>query len=135
WIIVAVGSERLWQRLVDLLNAPELRDDPRFANNADRLAHRDKLVPILADRFQKNTSKKWLDKLEKAGIPAGPINAPEEILGDEHLLSRGMVVELQHPLIGAVRSLGNPMKLSHTAVSYRLPPPKLGEHTAEILTE
>ncbi|MFQ5770551.1 MAG: CoA transferase, partial [bacterium] len=68
-------------------------------------------------------------------ISAGPINTPEDTLKDEHMLARSMVVELEHPAIGVIRSLGNPMKLSNTPVSYRLPPPKLGEHTLEILAE
>ncbi|MFQ5865278.1 MAG: CaiB/BaiF CoA transferase family protein [bacterium] len=135
WIIVGVGSERLWKRLVEVLAWPELGDDPRYATNADRLRHRDELVPLLAEHFRKYSANEWLDKLEAAGIPAGPINTPEAILNDEHLLARGMIVELEHPVLGAIRSLGNPIKLSNTPVSYRRPPPLLGEHTTEILTE
>jgi crotonobetainyl-CoA:carnitine CoA-transferase CaiB-like acyl-CoA transferase len=135
WIIVAVGSERLWQRLLELLEWPELQADPRFATNAKRLAHRDELVPLLAERFRQRSASEWLEKLEVSGIPAGPINTPEDVLKDEHLLARGMIVELEHPVIGAIRSLGNPMKLSHTPVSYRRPPPLLGEHTTEVLIE
>jgi crotonobetainyl-CoA:carnitine CoA-transferase CaiB-like acyl-CoA transferase len=135
WIIVAAGNESLWGRLVELLEWPELGDDPRFATNADRLVHRDELIPLLAKRFRQRPAREWLDRLEKARIPAGPINTPEETLQDEHLLARGMIVELQHPAAGLVRSLGNPMKLSGTPVTYRRPAPMLGEHTEEILAE
>ncbi|MCB0292102.1 MAG: CoA transferase, partial [Calditrichaeota bacterium] len=77
----------------------------------------------------------WLEKLQEAGIPAGPINTPEQALAEAQVLARGLVVELEHPLLGTIRSLGSPMKLSGTPVSYRLPPPLLGEHTGEILQE
>ncbi|MFQ5858120.1 MAG: CaiB/BaiF CoA transferase family protein [Anaerolineae bacterium] len=135
WIIVAAGNERLWARLIELLEWPELGDDPRFATNADRLCHRDVLVPMLAERFRQRSTREWLDQLDKARMPAGPINTPEEALRDEHLLARGMIVELEHPAAGLVRSLGNPMNLSATPVTYRRPAPMLGEHTAEILAE
>lgn len=135
WIIVGVGSERLWQRLVEVLAWSKLGDDPRFATNADRLQHREELVLLLAERFRQYSSNEWLDKLEAASIPAGPINTPEAILNDEHLLARGMIVELEHPVLGTIRSLGNPIKLSNTPVSYHRPPPLLGEHTMEILAE
>ncbi len=135
WIIVAIGSERLWQSLVEVLAWPELGADPRFATNKDRLAHRDELVPMLADRFRQKGAKEWLQKLEGADIPAGPILKPEQILNEPHLLSRGMIVELEHPAIGVYRMLGNPMKFSKSPVSYRRPAPLLGEHNMEILSE
>jgi crotonobetainyl-CoA:carnitine CoA-transferase CaiB-like acyl-CoA transferase len=135
WIIVAVGSERLWQRLIEVLDWPELADESRFAKNADRLAHRDELVPMLAGRFREKDCDHWLEKLKEAAIPSGPIYKPEDSLTDEHLLARGMVVQLEHPIIGSIRSLGNPIKLSDTPVNYRLPPPRLGEHSQEILAE
>ncbi|MFQ5709682.1 MAG: CaiB/BaiF CoA transferase family protein [bacterium] len=135
WIIVAVGSERLWQRLVELLALPELAEDSRFRTNRNRLENREVLLPLLARRFRQRKSREWLVDLEAAGIPCGPINSPEQSLNEAHLLARGMIVELQHPVIGTVKSLGNPLKLSATPVNYRLPPPLLGEHTQEILAE
>lgn len=133
WIIVAVGSERLWKNLVEILEMPELGDDPRFATNKDRLAHRDELVPMLAERFRQKSSTEWLEKLAAADIPTGPILSPEAALDDAHLLARGMIVELEHPAIGRYRSLGNPIHLSGAPVSYRRPAPMLGEHNEEIL--
>lgn len=135
WVIVAAGNDRLFARLAELLERPELAEDPRFATNADRLSHRDELVPMLAERFRQRPTHEWLEKLQAARIPAGPINTPEQALRDEHLLARGMIVELEHPAAGLVRSLGNPMKLSATPVTYRRPAPMLGEHTEEILRE
>ncbi|RMF60133.1 MAG: CoA transferase [Calditrichaeota bacterium] len=135
WIMVGAGSESLWERLLDTLGLPELKDDPRFRDNAARLKHRDELIPILEKAFRKAPAREWIQKLEEKGIPVGPINPPEKALEDPHVLEREMIVEIEHPLLGRLRSLGNPMKLSDTPVTYRLPPPLLGEHTEAILKE
>jgi crotonobetainyl-CoA:carnitine CoA-transferase CaiB-like acyl-CoA transferase len=135
WIIVAVGSERLWKSLVEILEMPELSRDPRFTTNKDRLAHREELVTMLAECFRQKSSREWLEKLAAADIPAGPILSPEAALDDAQLLARGMIVELEHPAIGVYRTLGNPIHLSGTPVSYRRPAPMLGEHNEEILDE
>ncbi len=76
-----------------------------------------------------------VEKLESAGIPAAPIYKPEDSLSDEHLIARGMIIELEHPAIGVFKMLGNPMNLSSTPVTYRRPAPMLGEHNYEILEE
>ena len=133
--MVAVGSERLWKSFVAAIDLPRLSEDKKFKTNADRLAHREELVNLLAEHFKKKNSKDWLKKLESAGIPAAPIYKPEESLSDEHLLARGMIIEIEHPAIGAFKMLGNPMNFSNTPVTYRRPAPMLGEHTVEILTE
>jgi len=135
WIIVAVGSERLWKVFVEAIELPQLNGDKRYESNPDRLAHREELVNLLAEHFKKKSSKDWLKKLESAGIPAGPINKLEDSLSDEHLLARGMIIELEHPAIGAFKMLGNPMNFSSTPVTYRRPAPMLGEHNQEILNE
>ena len=134
WIIVAVGSERLWKSFVEAIELPELNGD-RFMSNPDRLAHREELVNLLAEHFKKKHSKDWLQKLESAGIPAAPIYKPEDSLSDDHLLARGMIIELEHPAIGVFKMLGNPMNFSSTPVTYRRPAPMLGEHNDEILNE
>jgi len=135
WIIVAVGSERLWKGFVEAIELPELNGDKRYESNPDRLAHREELVNLLAEHFKKKNSKDWLKKLESAGIPAAPIYKPEDSLSDEHLIARGMIIELEHPVIGAFKMLGNPMNFSSTPVTYRRPAPMLGEHNQEILNE
>ena len=135
WIIVAVGSERLWKGFVEAIELPELNGDKRYETNPDRLAHREELVNLLAEHFKKKKSKDWLKKLESAGIPAAPIYKLEDSLSDEHLIARGMIVELEHPAIGAFKMLGNPMNFSSTPVTYRRPAPMLGEHNDEILNE
>jgi formyl-CoA transferase/CoA:oxalate CoA-transferase len=136
YLIVAVGSERLWERFCQALEIAEsIGQDPRFATNPDRLRHRAELIPLLDQVFATRDAGFWLERLRAADIPCGPINEVDEILNDPQIQARGMIVELVHPAAGPVRSLGNPVHLSDTPASYRRPPPMLGQHTAEVLGE
>ncbi len=135
YVIVAVGSERLWERFCQALGiADTIGRDPRFATNADRLRHRDVLVPMLDEIFRTQDAGYWLARLRAADIPCGPINEVDEALNDPQIIARGMIVEQMHATAGPVRSLGNPVHLSDTPVGYRRPPPALGQHTDEILS-
>jgi len=134
YFVLGVGSEALWKKFVAMLNAENtLGADPRFSSNALRTANRTELIALLQRRFDGLPMSAWLEQLAGAGIPCAPINGVPEALNDAQTLARGMIVQLEHPSLGAVRSIANPVKLSDTPVSYRLPPPLLGEHTAEIL--
>ncbi len=133
YIIVAVGTEKLWASFCAALNVPHLQNDPRYRTNADRLAHRDELTAELEAIIKTQPSEVWLEKLRKAGIPNGPINRIPDTMAHPQLRARQFIVELEHPLAGMVKSLGNPVRMSDTAVSYRTPPPLLGEHTEPIL--
>ena len=136
YIIVGVGTERLWERFCRALGVQDtLMTDPRFATNPDRLAHRDELIPLLTEIIATQDADHWLDLFGEAGIPCGPINFVDDILNDLHLQNRGIIVELDHPAAGLVHSIANPVRLSETPVSYRLPPPTLGQHNAEVLAE
>ena len=135
-MIVAVGTERLWTRLCDVLGvADRLRDDPRYADNPSRNAHRPELIAELEKILVTRDAAEWVDALVAAGIPAGPINYPDETLTDEHIRARQMVVELEHPALGIVRSIGNPIHMSRSGPTYRRHPPRLGEHNDEIRRE
>jgi crotonobetainyl-CoA:carnitine CoA-transferase CaiB-like acyl-CoA transferase len=134
YFVLGVGSEALWRKFVVLLNAEgTLGADPRFLTNALRTANRTDLIALLQKRFDSQPMSAWLEQLAGAGIPSAPINGVPEALNDAQTLARGMIVQLEHPLLGAVRSIANPVKLSDTPMSYRLPPPLLGEHTTQIL--
>ena len=136
YIIVGVGTERLWERFCRALGVQDtLMTDPRFATNPDRLTHRDELIPLLEEIITAQDAEHWLGLLRETGIPCGPINFVDEILDDPHIRDRGVIVELDHPAAGLVRSIANPVRLSGTPVSYRLPPPMLGQHNAEVLAE
>lgn len=136
YFIVGVGTEKLWHKFCEVLGLGDtLAKDPRFATNSDRLVHRQELIKLLEEIFIKEDANVWVERFVEAGIPCGPINYVDEALSHPQALHRGVIVELEHPLIGTVRSLGNPMHLSRTPVTYRLPPPMLGQHTDEVLRE
>jgi crotonobetainyl-CoA:carnitine CoA-transferase CaiB-like acyl-CoA transferase len=135
-LIVAVGTERLWERFCGILGiADTLMVDPRFATNPQRNQHRDELIPLLEEILRTRDADDWLEKFIDNGIPSGPINFPDETLTDEHLIARGMIVELEHPTLGVIRSIGNPIVMSANGPTYRRYPPGLGEHNAEIRAE
>jgi crotonobetainyl-CoA:carnitine CoA-transferase CaiB-like acyl-CoA transferase len=135
-IIVAVGNERLWQRFCRILRIEEtIMIDQRFTTNARRNENRAALIPLLEEILVRRPATEWIEELVAAGIPAGPINFPDEILTDPHTAVRGMIVELDHPLIGLVRSLGLPFAFGSEGPTYRRHPPLLGEHNAEIRAE
>ena len=119
------------------LDAEELRreweTDPRFATNTGRMGHLADLVLALEERLVERDTDEWVELLLDAGVPAGPIRDYEQSCADPHTLAREMVVELDHPVEGRVRALGIPVKLSETAGTIRRVPPRLGEHTDEIL--
>ena len=134
YIIVAVGTQRLWARFCEALGVTDtLLNDPRFATNADRLTHRAELIPLLQAILEQKEAAHWLEAFRAAQIPSGPINSVPETLSHPQLVERGFIVELEHPLAGLVKSLGNPVRFGDTPVSFRRPPPTLGEHTAGIL--
>jgi formyl-CoA transferase/CoA:oxalate CoA-transferase len=135
YIIVGVGTERLWERFCRFLGIEDtIMVDPRFATNRDRIEHKAELIPLLDEIIGTQKAEVWLSQFTAAKIPCGPINYVDETLNDPQVRDRGMIVELEHPLIGTVRSLGNPLRFSATPITYRLPPPTLGQHNEEVLT-
>jgi len=134
WITVGAAQSNFWQRLCDLLAVPELKDDARFAANADRVRNNDALVALLERRFKEKPSAHWLNLLDGAGIPAGPVLDFDQAMADPHIVARGMAVVTEHPSAGSLKTLGIPVKLSDTPGSLRRPAPTLGEHTREVLS-
>ncbi|MDQ2696841.1 MAG: CoA transferase [Pseudomonadota bacterium] len=133
FFILAVGNDRQFARLCELLDRPELAADPRYAKNADRVRNRDALVPVLADCFRRRPGGEWLALCEQHGVPAGPVNAVDQVFADPQLRHRGMRIDLPHPLAGTVPLVASPLRLSATPVRYERPPPTLGQHTDEVL--
>lgn len=133
--IVAVGNDTQFVKLATLLDRPELATDARFAKNASRVAYRDTLVPLLADCFATRDAAHWLALLETAGVPAGPINNIDEALSEPQLAARDMIVGLPHPDNADLKVVGSPIKLSRTPVAYQRPPPRLGEHDADLIDD
>ena len=135
-MIIAVGNERLWERFCKILGVEaSLMIDARFASNAARNQHRPQLIAALEAILEQRRADEWIEEFVAAGIPAGPINFPDHTLTDEHIRARGMIVELEHPLLGIVRSIGFPVRFASLGPSYRRHPPRLGEHNEEIRAE
>lgn len=134
-LILAVGNDGQFAKFCGVAGRPDLAQDPRYARNADRVRHRDTLVPLLAEILKSRKKHDWLSALEAAKVPCGAINNLGEVFADPHVQSRGMTVAMPHPLTDNLRLVASPMKLSATPVQYRRPPPLLGEHTNEVLHE
>jgi len=134
-LILAVGNDGQFAKFCSVAGRPDLAQDPRYAKNADRVRHRDTLVPLLAEVLKGRKKHDWLSALEAAKVPCGAINHLGEVFADPHVQSRGMTVTMPHPLTDSLRLVASPMKLSATPVQYRRPPPLLGEHTNEVLHE
>jgi formyl-CoA transferase/CoA:oxalate CoA-transferase len=134
-LMIAAGNDKLFQRLTEALGVPELAADPRFAGNPDRVRHRDELVPLLEAALTRRASADWAAHLDAAGVPCAPIATVEEALTSPQAVARDMVVRLDHPTVGQLRTVGSPLKLSLTPARLRSAPPLLGQHTDEILTE
>jgi crotonobetainyl-CoA:carnitine CoA-transferase CaiB-like acyl-CoA transferase len=113
----------------------DLLGDSRYKSIALRMAHREELIADLEKTFGTRTVDEWVDALLDVGVPAGPIYNYAQALNSEHAVHRGALMDIEHPVEGAIRSMGFPVKLSGTPQQIRRPPPLLGEHTYEILSE
>jgi Predicted acyl-CoA transferases/carnitine dehydratase len=134
-LALAVGSERQWRRLCEALGLDELATDPRFDRNAQRVANRAILQPILAERFADQPTTSWVERLEAAEVPCGAIDDVLTALGSAQAQAREMIVDIAHPRLGPIRQVGVPFKLARTPATIRTAPPLLGEQSAEILAE
>lgn len=135
WFILGVGSDNLWQVFCRHVGRGDLARDERFATNAGRIAHYDDLLPIVREIVRHKSADEWLSELRSVGIPCGRINTVAAALSDPHVIERGMIVELEHPALGWVKSLATPVHLSDTPLVYHRHPPALGEHSDEVLSE
>lgn len=134
-IMVAVGNDAIWKRFCDVTGLESLVNDERFATNPDRNKNYDALRPLIADRLKLNKTEKWQIIFDDAGVPSGPINSVDQVIKDEQVIAREMIVEVEHPVAGKLLMPGIPIKLSETPGSIKRPAPLLGEHTEEILME
>ena len=135
WINVGAANQSNWERFLGVIGAPDLNDDARFASNADRIRNLPALVEILNGYLSQETTETWLDRMEKAALPAGPVNDILQMHADPQARARDMIVELDHPTAGRVETLGQPVKFSRTPGSVERASPLLGEHTREVLSE
>lgn len=134
YVTVFASYPALWERFVDAMDVRYLAEDPRFATRDARTAHADALHDIIAPLYRAHPVRYWVDLLVKAGVPASQVNNVGEMVVDEQVSAREMIVKQQHPTAGEINVIGVPVKLSETPGSVRTPAPLLGEHTAEILS-
>lgn len=135
YINVAVGSERIWDRFCQGMKMPEMKENPEYATNGDRVRNRDEIVPNLQKIFLTRPVNDWVQDLQEFNVPCGPINDLADVFSDPQLLHRKMFVEMPHPTLGSIKQTGLPIKFSLTPGALDRHPPLLGEHNGELLKE
>jgi len=134
YLILAVGNDGQFRRFCEIAGRADLAEDPRFASNPARVRNREFLVPILREIIAAKPRDYWLERLEPAGVPSGPVNTLDQVFADPQVVARGMRLDLPHGRFGVkVPSVASPLKMSETPPTYRHAPPALGEHTDEVL--
>jgi crotonobetainyl-CoA:carnitine CoA-transferase CaiB-like acyl-CoA transferase len=133
FVNVCVPSNRFWGSFCAALDLAALAADPRFATNAARIERREELTALLRDRFRTAPRDAWIERLQGAGVPAGPVATLDETLADPYVEESGLLARLAHPEYGAITLPGVAIRLSRTPGTVRTPPPTLGEHTKAVL--
>lgn len=124
-----------WSKLIGAIGRKDLANDPRFANIISRRDHREEVDAIVQEWMGQHTVTEAVDYLQGQGVPAGPVLSPEDLMEDEHLRSRDMVIDLEHPLHGPIpgaKAIGMPIKFANTLVQFDQPAPAFGQHNEEI---
>ena len=132
-IILACGNDNLFRKFCEVAGCQALADDPRFVTNGKRVENRAEITRLLSDIIGKRTTRDWVDALEAAGVPNGPINNLKQVFEEPQAVARGLRIEMDHPLAGKVSLVRSPMRFSETPLEHKTPPPTLGQHTDEVL--
>ncbi len=135
YFILGVANQGLWERFCAAIERPDLLADPRFLTNDDRVAHRAECVELLSGIFRTRTVAEWVEAIERAGVPCGPINRVDDVVNNPQVQARNMIAQLSHPNVPDLKIPNSPLKLAETPPDLRRPPPLLGQHNAEILAE
>ncbi len=133
YVIVAAGNDGQFAKLCEAGGKPDLVRDPRFNTNSARVKNRESVVPLLEEMFAQQSMAWWNERLAAAGVPCAPINDIAQVFEDPQVRHRGLKVEMRRAEGGSAAYVASPLRLSETAVEYRLPPPLLGEHNREVL--
>ncbi|HET7672078.1 MAG TPA: CaiB/BaiF CoA-transferase family protein [Burkholderiales bacterium] len=132
-VILACGNDNLFRKFCEAAGQQALASDARFASNGKRVENRAELTRLLGEVFRQRTTAEWVDLLEKAGVPNGPINDIAQVYAEPQVKARGIRVDMDHPVAGRLPTVASPMRFSETSVEYRRAPPTLGQHTDEVL--
>jgi len=134
-IILAIGNDGQFERFCQVAGCAELAQEARFKTMSQRIVHRAELIPLIAEVMRTRTKREWIELLEAATVPCGPINNMKEVFEDPQVQHRKLRVDIPHPLGGVAPVVASPLRLSKTPVTYRLAPPTLGQHTEEVLKD
>src|SRR6185436_8560437 len=129
------ANDAQWRKLAEALGRPEWLSDPRYADVLKRRAHRDELTRAIEETLRERDVAEWVERINAAGVPCGPVLDIAQVFADPQVLARDMLVELPHPEVGTFRTTGLPVKLSRTPGAVERCPPRHGEHTDEVLHE
>jgi crotonobetainyl-CoA:carnitine CoA-transferase CaiB-like acyl-CoA transferase len=132
-VIIACGNDNLYRKFCAAAGCAELAQDPRFATNGKRVENRAELTRLLAEVFRKRSTREWVELLEAAGVPNGPINDIAQVFEEPQVKARGVRIEMKHAAGAMLPMVASPMRFSETPLEYRQAPPLLGEHTEEVL--
>lgn len=134
-ILLGIANNNHWERFCKLVGRENLLADPRFATNADRVAHFEVTIEIVQDIIATRTRSEWLAQLQKIGVPCSPVNTIADVMNEPQTKARGIIVDYDHPQLGSHKAIAHPVQFENMTRKVRLPPPRLGQHTAEILRE
>jgi formyl-CoA transferase len=134
-IILAVGNDSQFASFCRAAGCAELAQEPRFKTMSQRIVHRGELIPLITEVMRTRSKREWIEALEAANVPCGPINNMKEVFEDPQVQHRELRVDMPHPLGGKASVVRSPLRLSETPVEYRLAPPMLGQHTEEVLKD
>ncbi len=135
WLNLGAANQTNWERMLKVIEAEHLAENPTFATNRTRMENRAELADALAPYFTPQTTQHWMEALEAAGVPAGPVLSIDEMHADPQTIARDMVAEVDHPVAGRVKTIGAPVKFHGTPAGVKRPAPLLGQHTEEVLAE
>jgi crotonobetainyl-CoA:carnitine CoA-transferase CaiB-like acyl-CoA transferase len=134
-VVLAVGNDGQFRKFSEVLGRPELAQDARFALNADRVRNLPELSDIIRTAFAEQDMAFWVERLDAAGVPCGPINTIPDVFAEPQVVERGMIRDIPHPVAGPMPQVVSPIRFREAALEFDCPPPLLGQHTAEILRE
>ena len=132
-VILACGNDNLFRKFCDVAGCTALTEDPRFATNGKRVENRLEMTRLLQEIFAKRTTRDWVESLEAAGVPNGPINNIAQVFEEPQVKARNIKIELDHPIAGKMPLVASPMRFSGTPIEYTMAPPTLGQHTEDVL--
>jgi crotonobetainyl-CoA:carnitine CoA-transferase CaiB-like acyl-CoA transferase len=135
YVVVGAINESLWQRFCEAIEQPDLANDSRFSSNVLRGQHRAELLTLVQPIFRQRPRADWLERFRDQGIPCGPIKTLDEVYRDRQVEHLGIVQEVDHPTAGRIKLAGSPIRADDAQLPVRLPPPRLGEHTEEVLRD